>query len=76
MIECRSIIEKRKIEIDLNSESGNAFYLLGLVDNLGKQIKLPKEIRNDIKKTMMMGNYDQLIKTFDIWFGDYVTLYK
>jgi hypothetical protein len=76
MIECRSKLQNKKIEIDLNSECGNAFYLLGLVDNLGKQIKLPKEIRNDVKETMMMGNYDQLIKTFDIWFGNYVTLYK
>jgi len=76
MIKCRSELQSKKIEIDLSSETGNAFYLLGLVDNLGKQIKLPKEIRDDIKKTMMMGNYDQLIKTFDIWFGNYVTLYK
>ena len=31
---------------------------------------------NDIRDVMMMGSYEELIKTFDIWFGEYVILYK
>lgn len=76
MIKCRSELESRKIEIDLTGPEGNAFYLLGLVDTLGTQLNIPLKIRRDIKQLMMTGNYDELLKTFDIWFGDYVVLYK
>jgi hypothetical protein len=76
MIICRSEMPIRKLEIDLLGEKGNAFYLISLVESIGKQIGIHKKIREDIKKTMMLGTYDDLIKTFDIWFGDYVILYK
>ena len=76
MILSRDQLENRKVEIDLKSPQGNAFYLLGLVETLGKQINLPKEISKDIKKVMMSGSYEDLIKNFDIWFGDYVIIYK
>tara|TARA_B100000212_G_scaffold342229_1_gene328332 strand:+ start:232 stop:462 length:231 start_codon:yes stop_codon:yes gene_type:complete len=76
MIKCRSEISNRKLEIDLSGEQGNAFYLIGLVDRLGKQLNIPKKVREDIKMTMMLGSYDDLIKTFDIWFGEFVILYK
>lgn len=76
MIRSSEELLNRKIEIDLRGPEGNAFVLLGYVDTIGSQINIPKRVRNDIKKTMMMGNYDQLIKTFDIWFGNYVDLYK
>jgi hypothetical protein len=68
--------KKSKIEIDLKGPNGNAFILLGLVESLGKQLSFPKEVISDIKKVMMMGSYEDLIKTFDIWFGDHVILYR
>ena len=76
MIISREEMPFRKIEIDLKSPQGNAFHLLGQVEVLGKQLKIPLEIRKDISHAMMMGNYENLIKTFDIWFGEYVILYK
>ena len=76
MILSRDQLENRKVEIDLKSPQGNAFYILGLVETLGKQINLPKEIRKDIREVMMSGSYEDLIKTFDIWFGDHVIIYK
>ena len=76
MILSRDQLENRKVEIDLKSPQGNAFYILGLVETLGKKINLPKEIRKDIREVMMSGSYEDLIKTFDIWFGDYVIIYK
>jgi hypothetical protein len=76
MIKCRSEKSNRKIEIDLAGPEGNAFRLMGLADNLGKQLNIPLEVRKDIRKTMMLGDYEDLIKTFDIWFGEFVILYK
>ena len=76
MIRSRHELENRKIEIDLNGPEGNAFYLMSYVHMLGKQLDIPEKIRKDIIETMTMSDYDNLIKTFDIWFGDYVILYK
>jgi len=76
MIKSREELKDRKLEIDLKSPQGNALYLLGQVEILGKQLNIPLEVRKDIRTTMSMGSYEDLIKTFDIWFGDYVILYK
>ena len=76
MIVSREDMPDRKIEIDLSSPQGNAMYLLGLVDVLGKQLNIPVEICKDIRNVMMMGSYEELIETFDVWFGKYVILYK
>jgi hypothetical protein len=66
----------KKIEIDLSDTGGNAYYLLALVDSLGQQLNMPQEVRKDIKNVMKMGSYDELLETFDIWFGEHVILYK
>jgi len=76
MIKSREELQNRKVEIDLKSPLGNAMYLLGQVEVLGKKLNIPLEVRKDIRHVMTMGNYENLIKTFDIWFGEYVILYK
>lgn len=76
MIKDRSEMSRKTIEIDLSGPEGNAHVLLSYVNTLGKQLNMPLKIRKDIQATMMLGSYNDLIKTFDIWFGDYVVLYK
>ncbi len=61
------------IEIDLNGPQGNAFFLLGTASNLGKQLGLDKA---KIQSEMMSGDYENLIKVFDKYFGDFVILYR
>jgi len=61
------------IEIDLTGPEGNAFYLLGTANNLAKQLGLnPIEIMEEMKS----GDYENLVQTFDNYFGSIVTLYK
>jgi hypothetical protein len=71
------IISKRKktatIEIDLSGQQGNAFYLLGLANNLSKKLNLNADI---IQKEMMESDYENLIQVFDKYFGSIVTLYR
>lgn len=76
MIKSRDNLLSRQIEIDLQSPEGNAFYLLDLADRLGRQLNIPESIRKDIKAAMMLDDYENLVKIFDIWFGNYVILYK
>ena len=74
----KSIEEKpvRHIEVDLRGTQGNAFFLIGLAKDLGKQLGFDKKITEDIVNTMKLGTYEDLIKTFDVWFGEYVILYR
>tara|TARA_R100001510_G_C7550660_1_gene134610 strand:+ start:281 stop:496 length:216 start_codon:yes stop_codon:yes gene_type:complete len=63
---------KNTIEIDLTGHQGNAFYLLGAASKLSKKLGLDtSKILNEMKS----GDYDNLIKVFDKYFGNYVTLY-
>ena len=65
--------EKFGIEIDLTGPQGNAFFLLGTADNLAKQLGLDGI---QIKLEMMSGDYENLVQTFDRYFGRIVTLYR
>jgi hypothetical protein len=65
--------EPNKIEIDLTGPDGNAFSLIGYAENLSKQLNFDfKEIRTK----MISSDYDNLVKVFDEYFGDYVILYR
>ena len=70
------ILEKPKtngITIDLTGPQGNAFYLLGMAKKLANQLDIPAEF---IMNEMKSGDYENLIKVFDHYFGSIVTLYK
>lgn len=71
------ILNKKKkksiIEIDLTGPQGNAFYLLGLANDLSKQLNFDSK---NIQKEMMESDYDNLIQVFDKYFGFAVTLYR
>ena len=60
-----------KILVDLTGPQGNAFWLLGYANTLGRQLGF------DIKKIddeMTAGDYENLIKVFDKYFGSVVDL--
>ena len=61
------------ITIDLTGPQGNAFYLLGTAKNLANQLGLNGA---EIMEEMKSGDYENLIQTFDKYFGSIVTLYK
>jgi len=61
------------IEIDLTGPDGNAFVLIGTAGNLARQLGLDGKA---IQKEMMAGDYENLIKVFDNYFGNIVTLYR
>jgi len=61
------------VEIDLTGPDGNAFVLIGIAGNLAKQLDLDKK---KIQSEMMSGDYENLIKVFDSYFGEFVTLYR
>lgn len=71
-----AILQKQKqkgITIDLTGPQGNAFYLLGTANNLAKQLGLNSV---EIMTEMKSGDYENLVQTFDNYFGDIITLYR
>jgi hypothetical protein len=68
------IVEKQKksmIEIDLTGEQGNVFYLIGTGVKFCRQLGLNQKMFMD---EMTKGDYENSVKVFDEYFGDYVIL--
>ena len=61
----------KKRVIDLTGPDGNAFVLLGIAKGLCKQLGIEDDI---ILDDMKSGDYEQLIETFDNYFGDLIDL--
>ena len=66
----------RPIEIDLNGPEGNAYVLMGYARRLGRQLGFSNNKIEGIIKVMMLTNYEGLLHTFDLYFGDYVIMYR
>jgi len=64
------------IEIDLTGPEGNAYYLLGLADNLGRQLGHNDKRRERIQMEMKLANYECLLQAFDREFGTLVTMWR
>ena len=57
--------------IDLTGSQGNAYFLLGTAKNLAKQLELDPD---PITQEMISGDYENLIRVFDRYFGEYIIL--
>lgn len=63
-----------KPRLDLAGPEGNAFALLGLANEYGKQLRFSPERIKQIQADMRSDDYDNLIKVFDENFGEFVDL--
>jgi hypothetical protein len=61
----------KKQVIDLTGPEGNAFFLLGTASNLCKQLDMDDE---SVLEEMKSGDYENLIETFDKYFGELIDL--
>ena len=57
---------QKEIEIDLSGPEGNAFVLMGYAERLAKEDGLDPE---PILAEMMSGDYPNLVRTLDRYFG-------
>jgi hypothetical protein len=62
-----------KIVIDLAGPQGNAFYLLAVVKKTFARSGA-HELGESICEEMKKGDYEHLIKTFDLYLGDHFIL--
>lgn len=65
--------QKGKIVIDLTGPQGNAFYLIGVVKQTFRRSGAA-ELGDQIAEEMMKGDYEHLLKTFDLYLGDHFIL--
>jgi hypothetical protein len=73
MILSREEKPNRKPEIDLSGPDGNAFVLIGIAKRYARDMGLDGEM---IAKEMMLGDYEDLLATFERYFGEHVILYR
>lgn len=59
--------------LDLTGPEGNAFALMGHARKLARQLELDDA---KILEEMTAGDYENLVETFDKYFGAYVVLYR
>jgi hypothetical protein len=64
------------IEIDLTGPDGNAFVLMGMAKNFGRQLGWDSGKCQDLVNEMMEGDYEHLVQVFDREFGHFVILYR
>lgn len=62
-----------RIRIDITGPEGNAFCLLAYAKKYARELDLDY---NKISSEMQSGDYENLIKVFDEYFGDYVDLLR
>lgn len=65
--------------IDLRGPSGNAYTILGMAQQLCKQLIDVDPVKYDCKKIqdeMTSSDYNHLVHTFEDYFGEYVTIYN
>ena len=60
-----------RIVIDLTGPQGNAWNLLGQAQKFARQLKLDEDL---ILGEMKSGDYENLVETFDCYFGSFVIL--
>lgn len=65
--------KSKEIEIDLTGEQGNVFYLIAQGGRFCKQLGLNSEV---FTRRMMSSDYENAVRVFDEYFGEYVTLYR
>lgn len=66
-------MKTKTIKIDLNTPQGNSIHLIGVARKLSKQMGLNTM---EIHREMTQFDYEHLIKTFEKYFGDLVTLHR
>ena len=64
----------QKMVIDLDGSQGNAFVLLGTAQQILQNSRMDKDTTKVVLDEMKSGDYVNLIKTFDKYFGTVVTL--
>ena len=65
--------KRHMITVDLEGQEGNAFYLISVARRLANELKMDFD---PIHKEMIGGNYENLIKTLDKHFGEYIIIYR
>jgi len=58
-------------KLDISGSKGNAFYVLGVAKTLAAQLDYNTD---EILQKMRSGSYEDLLREFNHWFDDVVTL--
>lgn len=66
-------LARSRPQIDLTGPDGNAFVLLGMARRWARELDLDGDA---IIKEMKSGDYENLVRVIDRYFGEYVDFYR
>lgn len=84
-IEYKNDVHPQRLVIDLDGPQGNAFFLLATAHNLYRKVAIEGSLwwmthegvsLEQIQTEMKSGDYENLLQTFDKYFGRFVTLQR
>ena len=67
--------KKFRPQIDLSGPQGNAYYLMGVVEKTFRQSGAPY-LGRAIVEEMKQGDYEHLVKTFDLYLGEHFDIVR
>ena len=71
----RKKTNKERPLIDLTGPQGNAFYLIAVVEKTFRQSGAP-DLGKSIIEEMKNGDYEHLVKTFDLYLGEHFDIVR
>ena len=71
----RKKTNKERPLIDLSGPQGNAFYLIAVVDKTFRRSGA-SELGQSIIEEMKKGDYEHLVKTFDLYLGEHFDIVR
>lgn len=64
------------VQIDLRGKDGNAFALLTCAKKFAYQMGFSEEEEKEILEEMRATDYENLVRVFNKYFGEFVILYR
>ena len=65
---------RRPVLIDIDGPEGNAFVLMGYASSTMRKSRFAEETKESVLNEMQSGDYINLLKVFDRYFGSVFTL--
>jgi hypothetical protein len=60
------------MKVDLSGPDGNAYALMNIAQNIGRQLDRPYEEMEKIQRKMMSGDYNNLLKILFLEYGEFI----
>lgn len=76
MTQGKIVLQKRKLELNLNTPEGTCIHLIAVVKKISEEIGLSKAREKEIIAEMTSDDYNTMIAVIEREFGRYLLLFR